>query len=96
MARFQQRRFAEAAAIGTDLFQHFNNPTGCVILAASCGFLGRPEEALAAMARFESLSPLTVAAIAPAIWRTDAHLRLFLEGIALARGTGPQASAPAS
>jgi adenylate cyclase len=96
MARFQQRRYAEAAAIATELFQHFNNPTGCVILAASYGFLGRPQEARAAMARFESLSPLTIEAIAPAIWRTDAHLRLFLEGIALAKGPGPQASAPAS
>lgn len=96
MARFQQRRYAEAAAIATELFQHFNNPTGCVILAASYGFLGRLDEARTAMARFESLSPLTIAAIAPAIWRTDAHLKLFLEGIALARATGPQASAPVS
>jgi len=96
MARFQQRRYAEAATIATELFQHFNNPTGCVILAASYGFLGRPEEARAAMARFESLSPLTIEAIAPAIWRTEAHLRLFLEGIALAKGPGPQVSAPAN
>ena len=96
MARFQQRRYAEAATIATELFQHFNNPTACVILAASYGFLGRPEDARTAMARFESLSPLTIAAIAPAIWRTDAHLRLFLEGIALAKGTSPQPSAPTS
>lgn len=96
MARFQQRNYTEAAAIATELFQHFNNPTACVVLAASYGFLGRPEEARTAMARFESLSPLTIAEIAPAIWLTDAHLRLFLEGIALAKGTGSQASAPVS
>jgi adenylate cyclase len=96
MARFQQRRFTEAAALASELFQHFNNPTGCVILAASYGFLGRPDDARAAIARYESLSPLTVEELAPAIWRTDAHLRLFLEGIALANGPSPVANAPAS
>jgi hypothetical protein len=88
-ARFQQRRFTDAAALANELFQHFNNPIGAAILAASYGFLGRPDDARVALARYESLSPLTIEALAPSIWKNEGHLRLFLDGVAVARKPAP-------
>jgi adenylate cyclase len=93
MARFQQRRFTDAAALANEVIQHFSNPTGAAILAASYGFLGRPDDARVALARYESLSPMTIEALAPAIWKNERHVKLFLDGISVTKG---QSSASAS
>ena len=89
MALFQQRRFEAAAALGDELFQHFENPTGCAILAASYGYLGRADEARDALARYQTLAPQSIDAYARSVWRLEAQLNLFLGGVALAEGKTP-------
>jgi adenylate cyclase len=89
MALFQQRRFEEAAALGDELFQHFENPTGCAILAASYGHLGRAGEARAALAHYQRLAPQSIEAYARSVWRLEHHLELFMGGVALAEGKSP-------
>ena len=89
MARFQQHRFDEAVALANELYRHFENPTGCAILAASYGRLGQRAPAQDALANYRRLAPQTIEAFARAIWPLDRHLALFLGGIALAEGKSP-------
>jgi predicted Zn-dependent protease len=67
MARFQQRRFDEAVALGNELYQHFENPTGCAILAASYGHLGQRDAARAALADYQRLAGELIATYARSI-----------------------------
>ncbi len=93
MARFQQRRFEDAAALARELYRHFENPTGCAILAASYGYLGRPDEAREALENYRRLSPQPIEAYARSVWPLAAHLDLFLEGIAGIELTSPSDAA---
>ena len=56
MARFQQKRFHEAVALANEIYRHFENPTGCAILAASYGHLGQRDAARAALADYQRLA----------------------------------------
>jgi TolB-like protein len=85
MARFQQRRFEEAAVLASELSQHFDNPTGAAILAASLARLGRPAEAAAALADFTRLSNQGVERFAGLVWPREDQRALFLDAIAAAR-----------
>jgi adenylate cyclase len=91
MARFQQHRFDNAIALANELFQQFENPTGCAILAASYGHMGQLELAAAALADYRRLSPQSIETFAQSVWRQEAQLKLFLDGIALAKGKEPSA-----
>jgi adenylate cyclase len=87
MARFQQRRFDEAASLARELSQHFDNPTAAAILAASLGQLGGAgPEAGAALADFHRLSRQSIERFAGLVWPLEAQRRLFLDGLALANG----------
>jgi adenylate cyclase len=92
MARFQQKRFDEAVALANEIYRHFENPTGCAILAASYGHLGRGAAAREALAHYKRLSPQTLETYARSVWQREHHLKLFLDGIALAEGSGPTAT----
>ena len=81
MARFQQRRFEDAAALAQELYRHFENPTGCAILAASCGHLGQRDAAREALANYQRLSPQPIETYARSVWPLPAHRDLFLEGV---------------
>jgi adenylate cyclase len=87
MARFQQRRFDEAVALANEIYLHFENPTGCAILAASYGHLGLGDAAREALAQYERLSQRTIEAYARSVWPREDHLKLFLDGVTLAEGT---------
>jgi TolB-like protein len=91
MARFQQHRFDDAVALANELFQHFENPTGCAILAASYGHMGQPALAAAALADYRRLSPQSIDTFAESVWRQAVHLKLFTDGMALAQAAdGPE------
>lgn len=89
MARFQQRRFEDAIALANELYQHFENPTGAAILAASYGHLGKRRAAHDALAHYERLAPQAIEAYARSVWPRETHLKLFLDGVALAREADP-------
>ncbi len=86
MARFQQRRFDEAVALANEIYLHFENPTGCAILAASYGHLGLGDAAREALAQYERLSQRTIETYARSVWPREDHLKLFLDGVTLAEG----------
>jgi adenylate cyclase len=86
MALFQKRQFEESTALADELFQHFDNPTGCAIVAASRGQLGQLDRAREALARYRAASPRPVEDMARGIWLREDHIKLFLEGVALASG----------
>ncbi|HXQ13912.1 MAG TPA: TIR domain-containing protein [Caulobacteraceae bacterium] len=54
--RFAQQRFSEAAPLFKEFVQLTNSPVGYAFLAASCGHLGRIDEAKSALARYRELS----------------------------------------
>jgi adenylate cyclase len=89
MARFQQRRFNDAIVLANELYQNAENPTGCAVLAASYGHLGQAAAARDALAHYRRLSPQTIETYARSVWPREDHLKLFLEGIALAEAKVP-------
>ncbi len=86
MARLQQRRFDEAVALARELVQQTDNPTGCAILAAGYGHLGQTVLAAEALERYRTLAPQPIETYARAVWHDPAHVKLFLDGVALAGG----------
>ena len=82
-ARFLQRRFDEAIAHLTEAGQRVDTPVVFAVLAASCGHLGRIDEARSALERYRTITPIPVAGMS-AFFRNDDHRQLFLDGIALA------------
>ena len=86
MAKFQQRRFAEACALASELSRHFDNPTACAILAAGHAHLGQDESARSALATFQRLSRQSIDTFARLVWPLDDQRDLFLGGITLAEG----------
>jgi cytochrome c-type biogenesis protein CcmH/NrfG len=91
MARFQQHRFDDAIALANELFEQFENPTGCAVLAAAYGHLGQTRAAAAALANYRRLSPQSIEVFARSVWQQDAQLQLFLDGIALAEADAGEA-----
>lgn|GEM_PF-6817823 len=89
IARFQQRRFAEAITTALELGQHTDNPTAIAVLAAAYGHLGQTDAARAALARYRSMVPQPIDVFGRAVWPLADHQTLFLEGIALAQGKRP-------
>jgi predicted Zn-dependent protease len=87
MARFYQERFTETVALMRELVRETDHPGGYAYLAASYGHLGEIDAAQAAIARHRALSPLYLTDIARSNWYGPTHLKLFLDGIALAEGT---------
>jgi len=89
LARFQQGRFSEAAAISKQFIQRTDAPGGYACLAASYGYLGQTEAALEALNGYRARSPQPIEVFACSIFHDPAHSKLFLDGIALAEGNGP-------
>ena len=85
MARFQQGRFAEVAALARQMLQTSENPTSYALLAASLGHLGQPTAAAEALAGYRRYTPQPIDTYARAVWRDPAPRQLFLDGIALAQ-----------
>jgi adenylate cyclase len=83
MVRFQQRRFADAIALGKELSQYLDNPTGCAILAASYGHLRQSSAGQDALAHYKRLTPQSLDAYARLVWQRTDQLKLFTDGIAL-------------
>jgi adenylate cyclase len=87
-ARFQQRRFHEAAALLNDAAASVNALMTWAVLAATLGHLGDIENARKALAQHKALSEGAV--VLPAMLGVRPELRmLFEEGIALAEGRTP-------
>ncbi len=89
IGRFHQQRFDEAAALVKDFVHQTDSPRGFAILAASCGHLGRIREAQSALAGYRDRTPLPIEDFGARLLSQPAHLRLFLDGIALAEGKSP-------
>jgi len=85
MARFQQGRIAEAAALLKEAAEYSDNPVLSALLAASYGHLGREWQAREALARSREISSTPIDEAAAWI-RGPAYRKLFLDGIALAEG----------
>ena len=88
VARFRKGQLSDAAALSKEFVQQTDAPTGYAILAASYGHLGQARAAREALERYQSLTPLPIHDFARAIFSDPVHLKLFLEGIALATGKG--------
>jgi adenylate cyclase len=96
--RLFQRRFGEAVSHYREMVQRApDNPAGYTSLAAAYGHLGQTSEARAALARFGTLSTLAPADFTR-MWSpflTPEQLQLYLEGFALAEGSGETDTAAA-
>jgi adenylate cyclase len=88
-ARFCQKRFGEAAALEKQAGQQSEGPMIRAVLAASYGHLGRLTEAQEALAAYRSQTQAPIEDFASNFFRDEAHLKLFLDGIALAEGAAP-------
>jgi predicted Zn-dependent protease len=87
--RLSQRRFAEAIALAKEYVQQTDSPMGYAYLASSYGHLGQTGAALDALKRYRALSPQPIDVFGRSIMHDPAHLKLFLDGIALAEGDAP-------
>jgi adenylate cyclase len=87
--RQQQRRFKESVTLARECVQQADSALGYAILSSSYGHLGQTQAALAALARYRTLSPLPIQDFARSITHQPAHIKLFLDGIALAEGKSP-------
>jgi adenylate cyclase len=89
VARFQERRFAEAANLlgqATTLLPNYFYSYAA--LAACNGHLGRRQAGLDALSQFRSLQPMTAEEVAY-LFGAPKHRSMFLEGIALVEGEAP-------
>ncbi|HXQ47457.1 MAG TPA: TIR domain-containing protein [Caulobacteraceae bacterium] len=89
LARFQQRRFGDAAAHSREMIQHNDAPGAYACLAACYGHLGQIEAARGALHRFRELSRQPIEVFARSVFHAPEHVKLFLDGIALAEGRSP-------
>jgi tetratricopeptide (TPR) repeat protein len=94
LARFYQRRFAEAVALEREVAQQSEIPIARAFLAVSYGHLGRSAEALDALADFRNRVQAPIEDFARFYSSDPDHIKLFLDGIALAEGSSA-ASTPA-
>jgi len=92
-ARFGQGRFVEAVARLRDYLQQVDGPNAQALLAASYGHLGQAGAASEALDRYRRLTPLLVEEFGRRFFLTPSHLKLFLDGIALAKGEAPSETA---
>jgi adenylate cyclase len=90
-ARFQQARFDEALALFRTTASRL--PVSYAVLAALHGHVGQTADAQEALAQFESQSIGTIEEAARIWFPRPRERKLFLDGIALAEGTSPAASA---
>ncbi len=84
MARFQQSRFEDALAIYQSTSHRL--PASHAVLAAIYGHLREPTLAQTALTQFESLASTTLENVAEIWFRRPDHHKLFVDGVALARG----------
>jgi adenylate cyclase len=90
-ARFQQRRFNEAAALLNQAAAELNAPMTWAALAATLGHLGDIENAREALARHRAQAGDTV--VLPPLLGGRAEFRqLFEDGMAIAEGRAPNPS----
>ena len=87
--RFQQRRFAEAVPLLRELVQQTDSPRGYAFLAASFGHLGQRDAARQALERYRTLTPQPIEAIGRTFMDDPGHIRLFMDGVALAEDKSP-------
>jgi predicted Zn-dependent protease len=87
-ARFEQKRFAEAVALFRESAQLVASFAVYGYLAASYAHLGQTGEAKAALARSRSLFDADIDTWTRVFHKPD-HLKLFLDGIAMAEGKMP-------
>jgi adenylate cyclase len=90
--RFYQRRFAEAVVLEREAAQQNEYPLIRAFLAASYGHLGRKADALEALAEYRSRTQRPIEDVAHRISRDPDHIKLFLDGIALAEGQPPSST----
>lgn len=90
MARFQQRRFADAIKLCSEANQVIDNPTVWAILAASAGHLGELDNGRDALAHYWRSSKQPIRAYAQSAWKRADYLTLFLDGIACIEGAAPE------
>jgi adenylate cyclase len=92
-ARFCQGRFSETVALVKEQAQLSPSPNSAAFLAASYGHLGQPSTACEALARYRALSAQPIDEYGRTMLHDPAHLKLFLDGIAMAEGKSPSDSA---
>ena len=89
VARFEQRRFADAVALLRESAQLLPSyPINLPVLAAAHGLLGELAAAREALAQRRARSEAPIEAFARWAFRNPDHRKLFLEGIALADSPG--------
>ena len=84
LARFQQGRFADALPALKMLTQDTDHPSGPALLAATYGHLGQTRDGKDALARYRTMTLTPIDLYAQSIFRNPAHVKLLLDGIALA------------
>ena len=90
VARFEQRRFAEAIAFLEHSAQlSASYPIGPSVLPACYGHLGQIDAALRMLERRRALTAQTLDQFADWAFRDPTHRKLYMDGIALAEGKTP-------
>lgn len=80
-ARFQQRRFAEAIALGKEFVRLKDHPRGYAFLAASYGHTGDKAAKRAALERYNELADRSIESFAETFILDPDNRALFLEGV---------------
>jgi len=88
LARFELGQFSEAIALSREFAQH-DSPGGWGLLAASYSHLAQTGAAREALSRYWSLTSQPIDSFARGLFGDARHLKLFLDGIALAEGRQP-------
>jgi len=96
VARFEQGRFADAVPPLREFAQSTGHPSGPAFLAASYGHLGRTNEAREALAQYRAMSGRSLDPYAREAMGDRSHVKLFMDGIALAEEAPPSGSGGAS
>ena len=84
--RLLQGRYAEAVTLSKEHLQQVENPMSYAFLASTYGYLGQTEPAGEALTRYRSLTSQPIEEFGRIIMPVPKHLKLFLDGIALAEG----------
>jgi TolB-like protein len=90
IARFQQGRFAETVQLLSEIVRHVTSPLTPAFLAAAYGQLGMKSEAEGALALYREWTSTPIKLLARG---RPEHIKLFLDGIAVAEGRADAASA---
>lgn len=93
-ARFQQGRFAESVSLLNESIQSSGSPFPFALAAASLAYLGRIDDAKAAIVNYRTLTSEPIVKMARTFMREPLHVEMLLGGIALAEVNSERPSEP--